>query len=408
MAKVSAAAAIRRPPDVAPPSSLLPMPPLPGAPPPSSEEDRLARALHDAARPLIALASQLRRAIVDDPEGMKPALADAVQRFERALASAGWDERGISAASYTLCTWIDEVVADTPWGAGGAGLLERFHGERGGTDRLLRLLSHLAERPQENRALLALFHACLSLGLHGHLQDKARQLEKLRKRVFLALPTADLPLSPPWQPAVKPGVPLWRRRLTLGALVLLGLVTLGVYTTSQLLLASQVDEVFASMQRLSPDTRPAPAAAPDVAAAVTEGPARLRPALAGELVNDKRIVVRDETHRSTVSIPADLLFDGGGTRLLSSAAPLLARIGTTLAVHPGKVVVIGHTDGSDRRSARLPSAWHQSYEWARETAAGLEQTLPAHRLAVEGAADQDGPGPDAALPRRRIDIVLYP
>jgi type VI secretion system protein ImpK len=168
-----------------------------------------------------------------------------------------------------------------------------------------------------------------------------------------------------------------------------------------------VDEVFASMQRLSPQAQPVAAAASDVAAPVADGPARLRAAMAGELRPDSRIVVRDEAHRSTVSIPADLLFDGGGTRLLSSAAPLLARIGTTLSVHPGKVVVIGHTDGTDRRSARLPSAWHQSYEWARETAGGLEQTLPAHRLAVEGAADQDA-GSASALPRRRIDIVLYP
>ena len=67
----------------------------------------------------------------------------------------------------------------------------------------------------------------------------------------------------------------------------------------------------------------------------------------------------------------------------------------------------GHTDGADTRTARLPSAWHQSYEWAGETVNVLSRTLPAARLAAEGAADIDAAGA-AAAPRRRVDIVLYP
>lgn len=426
MARMGAATTIRHEPGLAPQS--LP-PPGPAAPEPPPSAERLARALHESARPLIVLACQLRRAVVEAPEGLKPALADAVQRFEQQLAMAGWDERGVSAASYLLCAWLDEVVADTPWGAGGAGLLERFHGETGGSDRVLRLLSRLAERPEENRALLSLFHACLSLGLHGHLRvDQVDQaapggpgpaakpgpLEQLRARVYLALGANAPPLAPAWTPAVQPGAPPWRRRLALGALLALGGLTLGVYTASHLLLARQVDEVFASMQRLAagPASAPAPTSpspSPSASAAqpaVAEGPARLRPLLTADAAAG-RLAVRDEAHRSTISVPAEQLFDGAGTRPAPDAAALLARIGTALSAHGGKVVVVGHTDGSDRRSARLPSAWHQSFEWARETANGLGRMLPAQRLAVEGAADQDAAaaGP---LPRRRVDIVLYP
>jgi type VI secretion system protein ImpK len=442
VAKMGVAATIRHEPGLAPPSPTV----VAAAPSPAHGADRLARALHDSARPLIVLASQLRRAVVDAPEGLKPALADAVQRFEHQLAIAGWDERGVSAASYLLCAWLDEVVADTPWGAGGAGLLERFHGETGGSDRVLRLLSRLAERPEENRALLALFHACLSLGLHGHLQvghagqggqrgqagrpgqggharqgtpggkgapDKPGPLEQLRGRVYLTLSMTAPPLAPPWTAAVRPGAPPWRRRLALGALLVLGGLTLGVYTTSHLLLAGQVDEVFASMQRLSAGPAPtagsAAAEASVASPAGAEGPARLRPLLAADAAAG-RLGVRDEPHRSTVSVPAGLLFEGAGTEPAPGAAALLARIGTALASHGGKVVVVGHTDGSDRRSARLPSAWHQSFEWAREAANGLGRTLPAQRLALEGAADQKdaGAGAGPALPRRRVDIVLYP
>lgn len=383
--------------------------------PPTAEDARQARALHASARPLIALATQLRRAVLEAPAGMKQALGAAVDRFERELAAAGWNERGVAAASYLLCAWVDEVVADTPWGSGGAGLLERFHGERDGNAKVLRLLSRLAEQPRENRALLELFHACLSLGLVGPLRgapDAARQLDVLRRRVFLTLPHEEVALAPPWHSAVPPARSPLRRRLAIGALLLLGMLALGVYTTSHLLLASRVDNVFASMQQLSaggagaqavaatsaPPTSPASAAAPTLA--------RLAPLLAEDLAAG-RLSVRDEAHRSIVSIAAGSLFEPDATRVASAGATLLTRVGAALAASPGKVLVVGHTDGSDARSARLPSAWHQSYEWAREAAGVLGRALPADRLAVEGAADLDVPA-DAALPRRRIDIVLYP
>lgn len=382
-----------------------PAPPLS----PAIEEARQARALRTGARPLIALATQLRRAVLDSPDAMKHALAAAVDRFEREMAAAGWDERRISAASYLLCTWVDEVVADTPWGAGGAGLLERFHGERDGGGKILRLLSRLAEQPRENRALLELFHACLSLGLAGPLRaapDAARQLEQLRSRVYLTLPRDAVTLAPPWRSAVASGPAPLVRRLGLGALLLLGLVALAAYTSSHLLLAARVDDVFASMRQLSVASDGGTAGTLAATSPVGTAAATLR--LAPLLAQDQAaglLSVRDEAHRSVVSLPADALFDAGTTRLSAEGAAVLARVATALVPTRGKVLVIGHTDGSDPRTARLPSAWQQSYEWARETADALGRVLAAERLAVEGAADLDAHG-DAV--RRRVDVVLYP
>jgi type VI secretion system protein ImpK len=371
------------------------------------EEARQGRVLRASARPLVALATQLRRAAPDSAEGMKHALAAAVERFEREMAAAGWDERGISAASYLLCVWVDEVVADTPWGAGGAGLLERFHGESDGSAKVLRLLSRLAEQPRENRALLELFHACLSLGLAGPWRgtpDAARQRETLRSRVYLTLPHEAVALAPPWRAAVASGRSPLMRRLAIGALVLLGLLALGVYTTSHLLLAARVDEVFATMRQLS--AAGGQVAAPTAPATAARATLRLAPLLAADQAAG-RLSVRDEVHRSVVSLPAGALFEPGSTNLSPSGAQVLARVGAALAPTRGKVLVIGHTDGSDPRTARLPSAWHQSYEWAREAAGALGRALAAERLAVEGAADLDVRA-DAQLARRRVDIVLYP
>ena len=379
--------------------------------PPSGEDSRPGRALLAHARPLITLATQLRHSALDAPEAMKQALVAAVTRFERDATAAGCDERSVVAASYLLCVWIDEAVDDTPWGVGGAGLLQRFHGESDGGTKVLQLLSRLAEKPNENRALLELYHTCLSLGLQGALRgstDAPRRLEALRRRVYLTLPHPPATLAAPLQTAVPPGSSPLRRRLAIGALMLLGLLALGVYTASHLLLAGRVDQVFASMQQLAPASglaQPAPASGAGTIVA-----ARAAPPLAPRLATDRaagRLIVSDEPHRSVISVPAEQLFEAGSTHPTKAGAELLARVAAALADSAGKVLVTGHTDGADARTARLPSAWHQSYEWATETVETLAHALPPQRLAAEGAADADSGGAPAA-PRRRVDIVLYP
>ena len=381
--------------------------------PPTGDDSRPARALLSLARPLITLATQLRHSALDAPEAMKQALAAAVTRFERDATDAGCDERSVVAASYLLCVWIDEAVDDTPWGIGGAGLLLRFHGESDGSTKVLQLLSRLAEHPDENRALLELYHACLSLGLQGALRgspDAPRRLEALRRRVYQTLPHPPLTLAAPLRTAVPPGTSPLKRRLALGVLPLLGLLALGVYTTGHLLLAKRVDQVFASMQQLASSSGTAQAAVAPASGVGTIVAARAAPLLAPLLAADRaasRLVVSDEAHRSVVSVPADQLFEPGSTSPTKAGSELLARVAGALAGSAGKVLVIGHTDGADTRTARLPSAWHQSYEWASDTVKVLGHALPAARLAAEGAADIDTAGA-AAAPRRRVDIVLYP
>ena len=381
--------------------------------PPAGDDHHPARELLVHARPLIALATQLRHSALDAPEAMKHALAAAVTRFERDATAAGCDERSVVAASYLLCVWIDEAVDDTPWGVGGAGLLQRFHGESDGSTKVLQLLSRLAEQPNENRALLELYHVCLSLGLQGALRgspDATRRLEALRQRVYLTLPHPPVTLAAPLRTAVPPGTSPLKRRLALGALPLLGLIALGVYTTSHLLLAQRVDQVFASMQQLAPLGSTAQAAVAPASGAGTIVAARAAPPLAPLLAADRaarRLVVSDEAHRSVVSVPAEQLFEPGSTSPTKAGSELLARVAGALASSTGKVLVVGHTDGADTRTARLPSAWHQSYEWASETVEVLGRTLPPARLAAEGAADIDTSGMTSA-PQRRVDIVLYP
>ncbi|GAA4340208.1 DotU family type VI secretion system protein [Variovorax defluvii] len=355
-------------------------------------EPPAARALRTHALPLVALLAGLRDATPADPAALRRTLAAAVNRFEADARAAGVPEPHVAAASYMLCAWGDEQFAAAPWGAEGAGLLQRFHGEAGGGDKLLRLVARLAQNPREHRALLELFHTCLSLGLRARTVLDPRDHESLRARVHLALQQAAPapPLVPRWHCAAAAARPPRTPRAALPAVLLLGLLAVGVYSATQIQLAARVDGVLASLQRIVPAGS---AAASPIAAVATAAPPRLAAALR-EDIEAGRLSVRDELLRSVAVIEADALGDAGAA---------LQRLGAVLAKQPGKVVVVGYTDGSDSPTARTPSAWHQAMEWARSTADRLRPQLGDGRLAVEARVDAEAP-----KPQRRVEIVLFP
>lgn len=405
--------------------------------------DDSASALHLSARTLVALASELRWAAPKDPAAVLQALGSAVARFEQDAAARGCEPATVVAASYLLCVWVDEVVAQTPWGGAGAGLLRRFHGETDGSEKVFRLLSKLAQQPHRHLGLLQLFHACLSLGLQGHWQsraDGAQQLGQLRERLHALLRdnaapedaqaptghaghTAALRLSPTWHGARVASGRLQRRWLW-AAVLALGLAAFSVYAGLRLQLARQADAVFASMRSLEQRSRIATATiAP--AAEPAQAVDRLASLLARE-IEQGRLQVRDETHRSTVSLNADSLFEPGSTRLAAQARPLLAQIATAMrslgagaagaaSASPPRLRVAAYSDGTDAHSVRLPSAWHQTFEWASAVAQALQHELPASAVAIDSRGDSEAApasssatSASAPATRRRIEIVLFP
>jgi type VI secretion system protein ImpK len=392
-----------------------------------------AAAVHRSARPLIALATQLRSAVPARPAATEATLTAAVEAFERELAAAGCDARTVTAASYLLCVWLDEVIAPHAWATATwptHGLLQRFHGETDGRTRVFQLLDRLVRQPDADRPLLELFHVCLSLGLQGRWQDTAdgaRQLAALRARLAQLLHLNPAPMTVPlaarWQPAVAERRPGHARRLAIAGLMGLALAGLGVYSGSQWLLARQADQVFGSLQGLErasrSEARPAALAAAAAAAVAASAPTapttspappgRMASALAADL-QAGRIDVRDGAHRSTIVVPADGLFETDTTQLAKAQAPLLERVAKALAGVGGRVLVTAHARPDAPRSARVPSAAQLADEWARHVAQVLERYLPAGSVASEGLVI----GPDqpadaaAAAARSRIEITLFP
>ncbi|UTA46617.1 type IVB secretion system protein IcmH/DotU [Simiduia sp. 21SJ11W-1] len=143
-------------------------------------------------------------------------LTEEIKHFEQRAKSYGVPDDAVIAARYLLCTVVDEIVLNTPWGASSGwsqhSLLSLFHHETFGGEKCFLLLQKLLESPGKNLDLLELYYLCLSLGFEGKYRLAPRgheQLESVRENLYNTIenhrPTPEQDLSPHWQSdAIKP------------------------------------------------------------------------------------------------------------------------------------------------------------------------------------------------------------
>jgi type VI secretion system protein ImpK len=372
-----------------------------------------------AAATLLALAEQLRNtATHDDPAGLRGQLLQQVAQFESAAAARGVARPKVTAARYLLCSFLDEVIAATPWGEASAerSLLQEFHEERSGADKAFQLLERLGQDAADNADLLELFYVCLRLGFEGRYRavpEGRAQLDAIATRVLeVVRPSAATPARA--RSLSEPDQGIAHQRLLAPALVppwLLALLAGGVLLGLVLLLGARLESmaqpVFRRLLAL-------PTALQLQPRADTVARARLAPRLQAEIAQGA-LAVRDEALRSVVTLPADALFVPGSARIEPGQLALLLRVaqalGETLKDAPGQVAVIGHSDDVAVASLQFPSAWHLSHERARAVLARLvEHGIAPQRLRAEGRADAEPlvRQKDAAAraSNRRVEIEL--
>jgi len=369
------------------------------------------------ANPLLLLVPQLRATRqVADPGALRTSLAQGIRDFAARAAARGIAPERVMAARYVLCTMIDEAAADTPWGGSGVwarhSLLAMFHNETEGGEKVFQLMARLAEKPAENRDLLELIYAAITLGFEGRYRVIANgraQLDAVRDRLaqIVRKERGDHPqaLAEHWQ-----GHPVRRSKpmgwLPLAATACVAALLMGgTYLVLRSSLASRSDPVFGAIQglRLTPPVTPTlqPAPKPRLAQ-------YLQPDIKANLVR-----VSDEVDRSVVTIRGDGLFATGSATLVPEREALMVRIAEALALVPGNVLVTGHTDNQPiARSARFPSNWHLSEERAKNVRDLLVANKVApDRIRAEGRADAEPVVPnDTPTNRalnRRVEVTLF-
>jgi len=173
--------------------------------------------LVNSAITLLTLAIKLRVTLSHDkaPE-LHRKLTEEIRSFEQKSRGAHIPEDSVVTARYLLCTVVDEIVLNTPWGAASGwsqhSLLSLFHHETSGGEKCFTILQKLLETPGKHADLLELFYLCLSLGFEGKYRLEARgheQLEIIRDNLYKTIerirPNPEQDLSPHWQSdAIRP------------------------------------------------------------------------------------------------------------------------------------------------------------------------------------------------------------
>jgi type VI secretion system protein ImpK len=371
-----------------------------------------------AANPLLELAVPLRQLPTHpNVEELRTQLMQMVRTFETQGRAAGYDDEKLGASRYCLCTFLDEAIASTPWGAGlwaSRSLLVTFHNEASGGERFFLILQRLAQNPAANVDVLELLYVMLALGFEGRyrLIDGGRtQLDSVRERLEQMIRNQrgafEHDLSPHWQPVDaerKPLlqlVPLW----VAGALACVVLVVAHLVLSFRLNDAS--DRVFDAMHAVR--VAPAPVLAAKIAAAPKLAP-KLSQFLAPEVAQGL-VHVTEMPDRTIVTLNGDDLFASASAELNSKYLPLIQRIGDALKTVPGDVVVTGHTDNQRLISARFPSNWHLSQARAEQVKDMLAaRTGTPARFTAEGRGDTEPVAPnDTPANRarnRRVEITI--
>lgn len=393
------------------------------APEPSVQERMTA--INAAQNPLLAAAQPLLRALADMPatlgsEGvavLRLLLEREVAAFQSVCSSAQIRHEHVVAASYALCTALDEAANSTQWGGGqngeagvwaGQQLAAKFHGDTKGGDKFFLLVGRLAASPEEHIDLLELMYQILGLGFEGRFSTAAngrRQLETVRHRLFTLLGTArgDVPLelSPHWRGVAAGKLPLLRSVpvWVTGVVLLLVLFGLFAWYKYQLLqMSADVEQRIAAIGRMRPP--PAPALKP----------LRLKELLSAEIERGT-VTVDEDGRRSAVTFQGDDMFVPGQARLNARILPLLVKVAKEIKEVPGAVQITGHSDNQPIRTREFPNNQVLSEKRAAAVAAVLlEENVEASRMRTEGRGDTMPITDDATAAgrarNRRVDIVV--
>jgi len=389
---------------------------------------RLA-AINAAQNPLLEAAQPLLRALSDLPKQLRPDLVPVLNRmlerevtaFQSLCHAAKIRHEHVVAASYALCTALDEAAQAQSWGGpqghGDAGpwanqqLAQRFHGDHHGGEKVFLLIGRLAANPQEHIDLLELIYLILGLGFEGRyrrLVNGRRELETIQHRLLamLAVSRGEVrsDLAPHWQSAgsgkfrMLRSVPVW-----VSASVL-GLASLGLFGWYKYQLGHTGAQLAQQLTDIGRLRAPAPAALRPV------NPLRLKALLADEIARGTVGVEEDDRH-SAVTFKGDDMFVPGRSQLTSRVMPTLEKVGQPIGAVDGTVVITGHTDSIPIRTREFPNNQVLSEKRARAVADVLVAAgvAPA-RIRVEGRGDTeplaDNTSAAGRARNRRVEMVV--
>lgn len=379
-----------------------------------------ANPLLEAAQPLLLALAQLPLQDfkgADEISVFRKLLEHEIITFTNLCNRANIRREHVVAASYALCTGLDEFANHTHWGRdkdGGVGawstqmLASQFHHDIEGGEKVFLLIGRLMNNPAQHLDLLHVMFRILAMGVEGQYSNRPhgrRDVEAIRMHIYAELckfrSPVPLALSPNWkgEPAGKfrslYSIPVW---VTASVLAL---AAFGVFSWYKYQLVKQSNVLEDQINAIGKMTPPPVPIVPAL---------RLAELLKDEIASGKVTVEEKATH-SAVTFKGDDMFVPAQSRMSPAILPLLNKVADQIAKVSGAVHVIGHTDNIPINTLRFPNNQVLSEERAGHVADALQaRGIAASRLTVSGKGDAE-PVTGNATPaqrarNRRVDIVV--
>ena len=403
-------------------------PPVNNSPPPTRSVVDLqiltgqtsANTLLSLASPLLSLSARLRLIVsYAGIEQLKQSLLKEMSEFETRALQSGLLPEQVKSASYVLCTYMDEVIQNTPWGVqsnwGHMCLLISVHREGWGGERFFQVLDYAQKQPTQNLQLVELCYVLISFGFQGKyrvIANGANELDKIRSELYQTIQRIRgdfaVELSPHWQgqnsgkKSLAAQIPLWVISAVAASVLLLS------YFAFLFVLNASSDPVYKQLLSLAKEPMPMPqfAGAPMPAAPpAAKSLQRFIPILSAEISQNMVEVADDKIIRIRNS------FASGSDQIKPEFLPMLKKIAKELENGQDSILVTGHTDDKAIVSAKFPSNWHLSTARAKNVLTILQASAN-----LSGSSRGEGRGDgeplvsnDSAEHRalnRRVDILI--
>ncbi|OOS06120.1 type VI secretion system protein ImpK [Moraxella cuniculi DSM 21768] len=372
--------------------------------------------LLEAAKPLLILANSMKnstsRLSIDE---ILHKFSAMIGDFEEQAENNDASYESTQAAKYCLCTFIDEMAANSGWADESwaqKSLLVSFFDETWGGERFFEIAEQSKKNPEKNLYLLELIYVCLQFGYKGKyriLPNGDFSLEKIQNELLKIIegkrPSAFSLLlthqkkDEDVEQKKRIKIPLWVFA------VFTGLIIGGFYLLLSSSLGKKFDKVSGGINALS---LPKPVITEPIVE--KEPVTRLRPVLKHEIDNNL-VDVQDLSDNSIITIRGDGLFESGSEQIQDEYYPVLATIGQALNNTEGQIIVTGYTDSTPIKSVNYPSNWQLS----QARADSVKETLLKYieddsRIRSEGRGDNNPVAPNDSsenkAKNRRVEIAL--
>lgn len=367
---------------------------------------------------IISYAAQLRQLHeTPDVATLFAEMVHEIKQIGENLRLAGKTDDIIISSRYLVCSFVDEMILNTPWGSTSnwstQSLLSYFHKESQGGTKFFEILKKLEQQSARYIELIELAYVCLSYGYLGMYRMQADGVSKiaaikenLYRQVVQFKHSSPKPLA-----RVNQGVDTddnivskGKALLVTAAISCLALISLFVtllisINESSDPVAKQAWELHSKLPTMIEKSRQ-----------VDQGKdfSALFATLSGDISSGK-LEISNINGGYKFILNGDGLFASGSAQITNK--PLVNRVAEVINQIEGPLKVVGHSDNIPIRTVQFPSNMHLSKKRAESIASAIGTSSSFRSIMVEGMADLEPIVPNNNASNRainrRVEILLF-